>query len=1025
MRILLVFTLAVLLTLQAAGQTARLQVIHNAADPAADTVDIYLGSTLLLNDFAFRTATPFIDAPAGSPIVIGVAPGTSSSVNDTITSFTLTLTPGEKYVAIANGVLAPATFAPNPDGRATGFTLFINPAAREAGSGGNVEFAVVHGSTDAPTVDVAARGVATLVNNASYSDITGYIAVPPGSYTLDVKDSSGAVTVATFAADLSGLANGAATVFASGFLTPGANQNGPAFGLFAALPTGTVVEFSPITTARLQVIHNAADPAADTVDVYLNSGILLNDFAFRTATPFIDAPAGQVINVGVAPGGSTSAADTLVNFALTLTPGETYVAIANGVLNPGGFAVNPDGRSTGFTLFINPAAREAGSGGTVEFAVLHGATDAPAVDVTARDVATLVNNASYGDLTNYIAVPPASYLLDVTDSTGTVDVVTVAADLSGLTNSAATVFASGFLTPAANQNGPAFGIFAALPTGAVVEFPAVTTARLQVIHNAADPAADTVDVYLNGGLLLNDFAFRTATPFIDAPAGQSINIGIAPGSSAGAGDTLRNFNLKLTPGKTYVALANGVLAPLGFASNPDGRSIQFTLFLNAQAQETGLPGFVSFAAVHGATDAPTVDVAARGVATLVNNAAYGDITGYIGVPPAAYTLDVQDSSGTVTVASFSADLSGLDGGAATVFASGFLTPAANQDGPAFGLYAALPTGTVVEFPAITTARLQVIHNAADPAADTVDVYLNGGILLNDFAFRTATPFIDAPAGQVINVGVAPGGSTSAADTLVNFALTLTPGETYVAIANGVLNPGGFAVNPDGRSTGFTLFINPAAREAGSGGNVEFAVLHGSTDAPTVDVTARGVATLVNNAAYGDVTGYIAVPPSVYTLDVQDSSGTVTVASFAADLSGLANGAATVFASGFLAPGANQNGPGFGIFAALPNGTVVAFGPVTSVAEEASDVPVAFGLGQNYPNPFNPATQITFAVPELADVRLTVFDVLGREVATLVNDVRQAGTYRVAFDGAGLSSGVYYYTLRSGSLVETRRMLLLK
>ncbi|MBN1543714.1 DUF4397 domain-containing protein, partial [candidate division KSB1 bacterium] len=99
------------------------------------------------------------------------------------------------------------------------------------------------------------------------------------------------------------------------------------------------------------------------------------------------------------------------------------------------------------------------------------------------------------------------------------------------------------------------------------------------------------------------------------------------------------------------------------------------------------------------------------------------------------------------------------------------------------------------------ARLQVIHNAADPNAQAVDVYLEGTLLLDDFAFRTATPFIDAPAGTPINVGIAPGNSTSAADTLVNFTLTLTAGETYVAVANGVLNPAAFAANPDGKATG--------------------------------------------------------------------------------------------------------------------------------------------------------------------------------------------------------------------------------
>src|SRR5215204_6089454 len=74
-----------------------------------------------------------------------------------------------------------------------------------------------------------------------------------------------------------------------------------------------------------------------------------------------------------------------------------------------------------------------------------------------------------------------------------------------------------------------------------------------------------------------------------------------------------------------------------------------------------------------------------------------------------------------------------------------------------------------------TARLQVIHNAADPAAATVDVYVNGTILLDDFAFRTATPYVNVPAGVQLNIGVAGGNSTSVNDTLKNFEVTLMSG----------------------------------------------------------------------------------------------------------------------------------------------------------------------------------------------------------------------------------------------------------
>ncbi len=94
-------------------------------------------------------------------------------------------------------------------------------------------------------------------------------------------------------------------------------------------------------------------------------------------------------------------------------------------------------------------------------------------------------------------------------------------------------------------------------------------------------------------------------------------------------------------------------------------------------------------------------------------------------------------------------------------------------------------------------------------------------------------------------------------------------------------------------------------------------------------------------------------------------------------------------------------------------------------EDPVEVPVAFALGQNYPNPFNPSTTINYAVPERADVVLRVYDVMGVEVARLVNDTKEPGQYEVRFDASGLPSGLYLYELRAGSVVLSKKMLLLK
>jgi uncharacterized protein (TIGR02145 family) len=88
-------------------------------------------------------------------------------------------------------------------------------------------------------------------------------------------------------------------------------------------------------------------------------------------------------------------------------------------------------------------------------------------------------------------------------------------------------------------------------------------------------------------------------------------------------------------------------------------------------------------------------------------------------------------------------------------------------------------------------------------------------------------------------------------------------------------------------------------------------------------------------------------------------------------------------------------------------------------------PKAFGLSQNYPNPFNPSTQINYTVSEASNVSITVYDMLGRQVAVLINEAKNAGSYTINFDASGLSSGMYMYRLQAGSTTLTRLMTLLK
>jgi hypothetical protein len=101
-----------------------------------------------------------------------------------------------------------------------------------------------------------------------------------------------------------------------------------------------------------------------------------------------------------------------------------------------------------------------------------------------------------------------------------------------------------------------------------------------------------------------------------------------------------------------------------------------------------------------------------------------------------------------------------------------------------------------------------------------------------------------------------------------------------------------------------------------------------------------------------------------------------------------------------------------------------YGEITSNFDENISVN-EYGLLQNYPNPFNPSTKITYSIPERGNVTLKVFDLLGGEIAELVNGEIEAGSYEINFDASSMTSGVYFYRIQARGFVQTRKMILLK
>ena len=1005
--------------------TARVQVIHNAADPATEVVDVWLNETLLIDNFEFRTATPFIDAPSGVQFVISIAGANSTSASEAIWAEKYTLADNATYILTANGVLPS-----NTSDLDRTFKIYVYDMGQEGTStNGNTDILVFHGANGAPTVDVAeiGKGVGQIIDNLSYGMNSGYLSVPTDDYIFEIRDQASEGGIISYSAPLAtlGLQDAALVTVASGYINPA--QNYPEFGLWVALPSGGEMIPLPVFeagNARVQVIHNAADMAAETVDVWLNGSMLLDDFMFRTASPFVDVPTGINLNIAIQGPNSTSAENPIWSNDYVLEDNKSYVLIANGIVSGSGY--NP---ATPFDIWVYDMGREEAMMSTnTDVLVFHGSTDAPTVDVVETGVGagTIVNDLMYGDFDGYLELPTNDYILSITDETGENTVVSYAAPLAtlNLDGAALIAVASGFLNPEVNSNGEAFGLWVALPSGGemislpvhVDEKSVKQTARVQVIHNSADAAAEVVDVWLNDALLLDNFTFRTASPFVDAPAGEEFTISIKGPDSMNSNDPIWTMNYTLEVGETYILVADGIVSPTGYTP-----ATPFDIEVYGMGREAAnMMDMTDVLVHHGSTDAPTVDVYETGVGAgeIVNDLMYADFAGYLELGTLDYVLEIRDETGESAVASYEAPLAtlGLEGAALTVVASGFLNPDNNSNGPAFGLWVALPSGgNLVELPMyepMETARVQVIHNSADAAAEVVDVWLNDALLLDNFTFRTASPFVDAPAGEEFTIAIKGPDSMNPNDPIWTMNYTLEAGETYILVADGIVSPTGYTP-----ATPFDIAVYGMGREAANMMDMtDVLVHHGSTDAPTVDVyeTGVGAGELINDLMYADFAGYLELGTLDYVLEIRDATGENTVAAYEAPLAslGLEGAALTVVASGFLNPDNNSNGPAFGLWVALPAGGELIPLPASTTGVEkvnivTEDVTV-------YPNPVTQYVNVQYSLLSSSEVTISVVDILGNMVRQAEMGPQSSQVQNHKLELNDLDSGLYFVTIDAGN-----------
>lgn len=454
---------------------ARVQVVHNSPDPAAGQVDVWINGVREVNNLNYKRATGYVNFPAGTPTRIHI---TGTDATDTVGALfrtTVNLDNNVRYQVIASGV---ATIqVANPDGRSTGLTLFVKANSQEIAPDTLANFFIVHGSPNAPTVDVRARGVAPLAGDAAYGDITPIISVPASSYTIDLLNRAGDTVIASFTAPLGTIpaANRAFSVIATGIL---GNATTP-FGLMAVLNNGDVIELpaaaAPVP-ARVQVIHNSADTLAREVDIYLNGKLALNNVPFRAATGFINMPSTTPLTVAIAPAASTSAAEAVHTVTYNLPEAAQVALVANGLVDGSRYLPNPSAIDRAFRLtVVGGAVINNSLNGQTSLKVVHGATDAPAVGLNnpVGGAAITPDTLNFGEQTPYLNLPSASTSFFLAPLPNLV----FTAPLQALRDSGVIVVASGFLNNTGTQASRPFALLAVTPAGRVIPLSVVNSSR--------------------------------------------------------------------------------------------------------------------------------------------------------------------------------------------------------------------------------------------------------------------------------------------------------------------------------------------------------------------------------------------------------------------------------------------------------------------------------------------------------------------------------------------------------------------
>lgn len=1001
------------------AQSAQVQFIHNSPDAEINAVDIYVDDALLWDDLVWHTATPFLEVPAGVATQWAIAPASSTSALDAILSSSQTFSENEYAVMIVNGVAAASGYLPV---QPLGLSVF-HGASIEAGQLGQIDLLMAHGSTDLPQVQWTWNGT-TLQTPIPYAQFgAAYVALDEANYLLEMRDISNNL-IEQFDVPLAdfGISGMAAVAVLSGFNEPTLNFMGSPLGLWLALPDGGMLLECPLYVppvfTQAQLIHASADPAMQIVDIYIDDVLWLDDLSYLTATPFIDIQALVDVELLIAPSTSQSADEAIGSVVVNLSDQSDYILTLSGNLQGGDFyPAQPLSIHAFEGAIINSTP-----GLSVDMLFVNASTDFPTSQLLESQLLMVpfMEEFSYGTFGGYFSIIYADYELSLVDPMSGEVWASFQLPLTSipLGASTATVVAAGYLNPLSNQSGASFGMYLTLEDGgplvplSFIASPAF--AEVQILHNSPDPLLSTVDVYINHAKWIDDLGYRSSSPMQSLPVLQSAVIGIVPGDAQDDSDATE-WSFEWTDASRVAVVLNGLLDGTGYDPN-----LPLSLVECADVLVATDPNEAAFRVINGSTDGPTFDLQYASDGSIwVDDLAYGQASGYWSGENLDFFLNQTTSNGQTDLASYGLPVAtwGLAGQSHLIVASGFNNPSANNDGPAYGLWLSsdaggpwmlLPQEIVPTF----EARAQFIHNVADVNAAVVDVYMNGVLIADDLAFRSATSFVTVPAAVDITFALAPADSDGPEDAIAFLISTFQPNLTHYAVFNGMVSNSGY--NPF-QPLQLSVFAD-AREEAVNATQCDIMYYHGSTDTPAIDVSelTLPIPGMVDNLMYDGYGGYLALDATGdYGLGMTTLGG-IALGQFALPVNSgdWAGRSVFVFASGFLNPENNSQGEALALYAVFADGTSFPLNTFVNIEEENAVVSISV-----YPNPASSVLNWNAQLSSAQILNVELIDINGK-VIFLERNLACGLSTTCSIDVSSLPEGYYFLRIQNRQLAKT-------